>query len=126
MKPTVTANIGSSAVIVCNITLNTAIGPDLSVLKYYWYHNNTDITIRSEILEQSKETNIVTTKLNITTVQTSNAGVYNCTAGIVDSDIETKSSEFCVEGNISEINHSMYFLFCYSRYQQNQNQWKLH
>ena len=98
MKPTVTVTIGSSVVIICNITLNTAIGPDLSVLNYYWYHSNTDITNRSEILEQNKEINVLTTKLNISTVQTSNAGVYNCKASIVDSDIETSSSDFCVEG----------------------------
>ena len=98
MDSTVIVTIGSSAVIVCNITLNTAIGPDLSVLSYYWYYNNIDITNRSEILEQNKETNTVTTVLNITSVQPTNAGVYNCMAGIIDSDIETSSSYFCVEG----------------------------
>ena len=102
MKPTVTVIIGSSIVIVCNITFNTAIGPDLSVLKYYWYHNNIDITNRSEILEQNKETNVVTTILNITSVQPSNAGVYECRAGIVDSAIMTNRTELCVEGEVKQ------------------------
>ena len=94
----VTGYIGSSAIIVCNITLNTAIVPDLSVLNYSWYHNNIDITNRSKIWEQIKKTNIVTTILNITSVQPFDAGDYKCKAGIVDGDIETSSSDFCVEG----------------------------
>ena len=98
MEPTVTVTIESQVVIVCNITLNTAIGPDLSVLNHAWYHDNIDITNRSKILEQKKETNSITTILNITTVLSSNAGVYECRAGIVDSYIEKIKSDFCVEG----------------------------
>ena len=37
-KPVVCVN--SSIVIECTITLNTAIGSDLSVINYYWYHND--------------------------------------------------------------------------------------
>ena len=101
MKPTVTVTIGSSVVIICNITLNTVIGPDLSVLNYTWYYNNTNITKRSEILEQTKETNIAITILNITPVQPSNAGVYECSAGIVDGNTITSSTtSLCVQGII--------------------------
>ena len=103
MKPTVTVTIGLSAVIVCNITLNTAIGPDLSVLNYTWYYNNTNITNRSEILEQNKETNTVTTVLNITSVQSLSAGVYNCAAGIIDGDIMTNSTNLCLKGEDAQI-----------------------
>ena len=100
-KPTVTITIGSSAVIVCNITLNTVIGPDLSVLNYTWYYNNTDVTNRSEIFDQNKETNVVTTILNITSVQPSNAGVYQCSAGIVGSNtITSNTTQLCVKGII--------------------------
>ena len=102
MKPTMTVAIGSSAVIICNITLNTVIGPDLSVLNYYWYHNNIDITNRIEILEQNKETNTVTTILNIVSVQPSNTGVYECRAGIVDSVIVTNRTELCIEGEVKQ------------------------
>ena len=99
MKPTITVTIGSSAVIVCNITLNTAIGPDLSVLNYTRYYNNIDITNRSEILEQNEETNTVTTILNITSIEPSNAGVYQCRAGIVgDNTITSNTTSLCVKG----------------------------
>ena len=122
MKPTVTVTIGSLAVIVCNITLNTAIGsnisyigPDQSVLNYYWYHNNIDITNRSEILEQNKEINATTTILNITSVQPSNAGVYNCTAGIIDGDVMTNNTDLCLKGEDNQIfNKKLYLLFCFS------------
>ena len=90
--------IGSSAIIVCNITLNTVIGPDLSVLNYYWYHNNIDITNRSEILEHTRGTNFVTTILNITSVQLYDAGVYECRAGIVDGYAVTNDTNFCLGG----------------------------
>ena len=100
MKPTVTVAIGSSTVIVCNITFNTAIGPDLSVLNYYWYYNNIDITNRSEILEDNKGANTVTTIMNITSAQPSNAGVYECRAGIVDNVIVTNKTELCIEGEV--------------------------
>ena len=98
MKPSLTAAIGSSAEIVCNITLNTAIGPDLSILNYTWYHNNIVITNKIEILEQNKEINTVTTILNVTSIQPSNAGIYNCTAGIIDGDIMTNSTDLCLKG----------------------------
>ena len=98
MLPLQSGYIGLSTVIVCNITLNTAIGPDLSVLNYTWYRNNIDITNRSGILEYNKETNVVTTILNIKLVQSFNAGVYKCRTGIVGSNIKTAKSDFCVEG----------------------------
>ena len=98
MKPTVTVTIGSLTVITCNINLNTTIGPDLSVLNYTWYHNNTDITNRTEMLEQNRETNTVTTILNITSAQPSNAGVYECRAGIVHDNDMINSTDLCVIG----------------------------
>ena len=107
MKSTVTVTIGLSTVIVCDITLNRTIGPDLSVLNYYWYYNNIDITNRSEILEDNKETNTVTTILNITQVQPSNAGVYECRASIFDSVTVTNKTELCIEGEVKQ--NGLYF-----------------
>ena len=101
-KPTVTVTIGSSVVIVCNIILNAAIGPDLSVLNYTWCYNNIDITNRSEILEQDEETDAVTTRLNITSVQPSIAGVYKCRAGIVNGVTVTSRTDLCIEGKVKQ------------------------
>ena len=98
-----TVTIGSSIVIVCNITLNTAIGPDLSVLNYTWFHNNIDITniITNQrlILFLSNNGKTFTTTLQIILVQPSNAGVYQCNAGIVgDNTIISNTTNLCVKG----------------------------
>ena len=111
-----TRYIGSSTVIVCNITFNIAIGPDLSVLNYYWYHNNIDITNRSEILEQNKEINATTTILNITSIQTSNAGKYKCKAGIVGGNLLEDATIFCVKGihiDLIDLHFMIYFSSSY-------------
>ena len=101
IKPTMTVTIGSSTVIVCNITLNTAIGPDLSVLNYYWYHNNINITNKRLILLHSIYEKTFTSTLQITSVQPSNAGVYQCSAGIVgDNTITSNTTHLCVKGII--------------------------
>ena len=98
-----TVTIGSSVVIVCNITLNTAIGPDLSVLNYTWHHNNIDITnnITNQrlLLFLSINGMSFTTTLKITSVQLSNAGVYQCSAGIVGGNtITSNTTQLCVKG----------------------------
>ena len=100
-----TVTIGSSAVIVCNITLNTAIGPDLSVLNYTWYHKNINITNSTTnqrlILLLSIDGKTFTTTLKITSVQFSNAGIYKCSAGIVDDNtITSNTTQLCVKGII--------------------------
>ena len=105
MLPLQTGYFQRLTAIMCNITLNTAIGPDLSVLNYYWYHNNIDITnnITNQrlILFISIDGMLFTTTLKITSVQLSNAGVYQCSAGIVGGNTITSDSiQLCVKGII--------------------------
>ena len=93
-----TVTIGSSAVIECNITLNTAIGPDLSVLNYYWYHDN-------NMLKQGPSLQIINrktySKLEINPFKASNAGIYQCSACIVGSNtITSNTTQLCVKGII--------------------------
>ena len=80
--------------IECTITLNTAIGPDLSVINYYWYHNDSLIG-DSSITTTDNET-VFTTQISI-----SLPGTYICKANITGSD-QTKhaSSEIKVKGAI--------------------------
>ena len=93
------ACVNSSAVIVCNITVNTVIGPNLSVFNYYWYHNNINITKRSVILEQKKLGNKMMTILNISSVQLSDTGTYKCSANIIGSNVTGNDSTlFDVKG----------------------------
>ena len=101
MKPTVIVNLknlGSSVVIVCNITLNTAIGPDLSVLNYTWYQNKK--LMNQGILFYRIDEMAFTTELEIT-VKASNAGVYRCNAGIVGGNtITSNTTSLCAQGII--------------------------
>ena len=97
-----TEYIGSSTVIVCNITLNTAIGPDLSVLNYYWYYN-IDITSNNQRLNPllSIDRKTFNSTLQITSVKASNAGLYQCNAGIVGGNTITSDiTSLCVQGII--------------------------
>ena len=87
-----TACVNSSTVIACNITLNTAIGPDLSVLNYTWYHNNIDITKRTNKLEQKEQDNKVMTILNISSLQLSDTGTYKCSGNIIGSNVTGNDS----------------------------------
>ena len=108
MKPTVTVIIGSSAVIVCNITLNTAIGPDLSALNYTWYHNNISVTKKNQILELSSSSNTITAIHNITSVQVSDIGVYECRAGIIGNNLLKSSfTKLCIQGIV------VFCFFCF-------------
>ena len=104
MLPLQTGYFERSTAIMCNITVNTAIGPDLSVLNYYWYHtDNMDITnnITNQrlLLFLSINGMSFTTTLKITSVQLSNAGVYQCSAGIVGGNtITSNTTQLCVKG----------------------------
>ena len=97
-----TGYVERSATIVCIITLNTTVVPDLSVLKYTWYHNNIDITnnITNQrlILPLSIDGMSFNSTLQITSVQPFNAGVYQCGAGIVGGNITTSNTYLCVKG----------------------------
>ena len=97
MNSTVSVTLGSPVVITCNITLNTAIGPDLSALSYTWYHNSTNITNRSEILKRANNT--ITTVLNITSVELSDTGVYECSADIIGNNLmKYANMTLCIKG----------------------------
>ena len=99
MKPILTVTIGSSVVVVCNITLNTAIGPDLSALKYSWYFDYMMTNLGA--LLHNIDGKAFTSTLQITSAQPSNAGVYQCSAGIVcNNTITNSTTQLCVKGII--------------------------
>ena len=81
--------INPSAVIECTITLNTAIGPDLSVINYYWYHNDS-------LIGDSSITTTDNGTVFITQISISLPGIYKCNANITGSD-QTKHASLDVE-----------------------------
>ena len=90
-----TACVNSLTVIICNIIVNTAIGPDLSVLNYSWYYNNSKI--QDEKL--SKDGIFFTTNLTLGSIQHKDSGVYKCKANIVGSnEIKTNLTDIKIIG----------------------------
>ena len=92
--------VDSPIVIECTITLNTAIGPDLSVINYYWYHNDIKLNTTNNITyEYNNETTFIT-RLTITSVQIANGGTYKCEAGIVGNQLMNSTTDLCVQGTV--------------------------
>ena len=101
MSPFQTVTIGASAVIVCNITFNTAIGPDLQVINYNWYFDSTELINVSEPLQSSMDSIIFISRLNRTSIQVSNAGEYKCIAGIVGGSTLENVTKLCIKGMLN-------------------------
>ncbi|XP_019859856.1 PREDICTED: uncharacterized protein LOC109588106 [Amphimedon queenslandica] len=90
--------INSTVVLTCTISLNTGIGPDTSFISHYWYQYRTDISNRSTQLMINGDTKSLVTTLNITSVQFSDAGVYQCRASIDGNDTVISNTTYvCVE-----------------------------
>ena len=89
--------IDSTVLIECNIILNTPVGPGITP-NVTWYHNMTDITQYSSLMRDNDI--VFISLLTIDSAQVSNAGVYQCNAGI-DSNVTTNSISVCVTGNVS-------------------------
>uniref|UniRef100_A0A1X7TBN7 Uncharacterized protein n=1 Tax=Amphimedon queenslandica TaxID=400682 RepID=A0A1X7TBN7_AMPQE len=91
--------INSTVVLTCTISLNTGIGPDTSFISHYWYQYSTDISNRSTPLMISGDSkSLVTTTLNITSVQLLDARVYQCGASIDANDTVINNTAYvCVK-----------------------------
>ena len=89
--------INSTLKIDCDITLNTPVGPGIQ-LNITWYHDMTDITHYSSLMRNNDT--VFTSTLTINSIQVSDAGVYQCNAGI-DSNVTTNNINVCVTGNAS-------------------------
>ena len=91
--------IGDMMTIKCNITLNTVIGPNISSLQINWLHNNNSITDEHiSISSTSTVSSLFITTLNISQVQTRDAGIYTCSANIVGRNTITATTDLCLNG----------------------------
>ena len=99
MEPIQFHTIGDIIIIQCNITLNNKIGPNISSLQIKWFHNNTSITDKNiSISPISNVSSLFITTLKILQVQTSDAGIYTCSANIVGHTITTGTTDLCLKG----------------------------
>ena len=91
--------INSSVVLTCTINLNTVIGPDTSFISHYWHQYSTDISNRSTQLMINGDSKSLVKTLNITSVQLSDAGEYQCGASIdVNNTVVSNTTDFCFKG----------------------------
>ena len=76
--------INSTLMIDCDITLNAPVGPGIQ-LNITWYHDMTNVTHYSSLMRSN-----VTVFTSTLSIQVSDAGVYQCNAGI-GSNVTTKN-----------------------------------
>uniref|UniRef100_A0A1X7THZ3 Ig-like domain-containing protein n=1 Tax=Amphimedon queenslandica TaxID=400682 RepID=A0A1X7THZ3_AMPQE len=94
----------SSVLLTCTINLNTGIGPDTSFVSHYWYQYSIDISNRSTQLMINGDSKSLVTTLNITSIQLSDAGVYQCGASTDgNTNVRSNQSDFCVKVPIINI-----------------------
>uniref|UniRef100_A0A1X7V265 Uncharacterized protein n=1 Tax=Amphimedon queenslandica TaxID=400682 RepID=A0A1X7V265_AMPQE len=99
-SPSVTSLINSSVLLTCTINLNTGIGPDTSFISHYWYKDVTDISNRRTQLMINGDSKSLVTILNITNIQPSDAGEYQCKASIDGNDtVISNTARLCIQAN---------------------------
>ena len=100
IDPVQSPTIGDMVIIQCNITLNNEIGPNISSLQIKWFHNNISITDEHiSISSTSTVSSLFITTLTISHVQTSDAGIYTCSANIVGYNTTIRTTDLCLKGN---------------------------
>ena len=89
----------SDGIIFCFISLNTAIGPDTSVLKVKWYHNNEQLNGTKD-LQQCNATYIESI-ITFNNIQLEDAGDYTCNVSIGNDDYVMDTRSVCVFGKFN-------------------------
>ena len=73
------------AILECHVTLNTAIGSDLSVLNISWYHNGTYLLTNNVTRDDERYLYIST--LYLISVNDTSGGEYTCEANVIEHEI---------------------------------------
>ena len=87
---------GSDGIISCFISLNTAIGPDTSVITVKWYHNNEQL-ISAMDLQQLNAT-CIESNITLNNILLKDAGNYTCNVSIGNDDYVMDTQSVCVFG----------------------------
>ena len=89
-------NYGSDGMISCFISLNTAIGPDTSVVTLKWYHNNEKLISAMDL--QQLNTTYIESNITLNNIQLEDAGDYTCNVSIGNEDYVMDTQSVCVFG----------------------------
>ena len=76
--------VNQSILLECQVTLNTIIGSDLSVLNISWLHNGTYIPTNN--ITRNNEEFLYISTLQLLSVNDTNSGVYTCEANVIESE----------------------------------------
>ena len=85
--------------ISCFISLNTAIGPDTSVLTVKWYHNNEQFNSAMDL--QQLNATCIESNITLNNIQLEDAGDYTCNVSIGNDDYATDTQSVCVFGKFN-------------------------
>ena len=85
--------------ISCFITLNTAIGPNTSVLTVEWYHKNEELDSAMD-LQQINNT-YIESKITINNIELEDAGDYICSVSIGNDEYVMDTQSVCVFGKFN-------------------------
>ena len=78
------------------ITLNTAIGPNTSVVTVEWYHKNEELDSAMD-LQQINNT-YIESKITINNIELVDAGDYTCSVSIGNDEYVMDTQSVCVFG----------------------------
>ena len=92
-------NYGSDGIISCFISLDTAIGPDTSVLTVKWYHNNKQLTSAMDL--QQLNATCIESNITLNNIQLEDAGDYTCNVSIGNDVYVNDTQSFCVFGKFN-------------------------
>ena len=90
---------GSDGIISCFISLNTAIGPDTSVLTVKWYHNKEQLNSTTDL--QHLNATCIESVITLNNIQLEDAGDYTCNVSIGNEDYVTDTQSVCVSGKFN-------------------------
>ena len=101
MEPVQSHTIGDMVIIQCNTTLNNEIGPNISSLQINWLHNNIAVTDERIFISPTSTVSLLfITTLTISHVQTSDAGIYICSANIIGHSASIGNTDLCLKGKL--------------------------
>ena len=84
--------------ISCFISLNTAIGPDASVLIVKWDHNNEQLNSTMDL--QQLNATCIESNITLNNIQLEDAGDYTCNVSIGNDDYVMDTQSVCVFGKL--------------------------
>ena len=85
---------GSDGMINCFISLNTAIGPDTSVLTVKWYHNDTKLNSGMDL--QQLNATYIESNITLNNIRLEDARNYTCDVSIGNDDYVMDTQSVCV------------------------------